>query len=571
MLQFGTMLKRRREYDCTTGSTERSKPHDLVDTLEEQFGHLSTSGQGVWSELSKEVASKLSRSVFVIASFNGDEMRCSCSGIVIHWRPRLVTLLTSASLVRSLHDERKIDKDLTIRAWNQHCQYVDGWLEQYDLRYNIALVNVPAPVFLCPASLHHQIQLESGSKVVAVGCLFNSRKLMATSGVVMDKVSRFDTEEFLISTCKISKAGTGGPLVDFNGNFLGMNLYDAEQTTFLRRNIIIKRLERLGIFQPQNKQGGGCSSDILVRSTDSGVYLYANSYFDPEVPIDTVHKKLRSLGYPVPEKNCGGMKLVNRFEEKFPYMDGSCRSVLKDLSEEVALNLSCSVVSLASFNANTRLFACTGILIECTSVLTSASLVRSSDDENKIDDDLRIEVRLPNKQFVTGKLQHYNLHYNLAVVNIMASPDLHTAKFYHDVEFEPCCKVVAVGRIFGGGSLTATSGTLTDEPSKFDCAELLTSTCTITKAGIGGPLVDFDGNFIGMNFYDEENTPFIPRNVILECLRHFETERSITASSTNIDCSLNRWPVPKPYWVYPASDWDFQKINLRAAPPPMLL
>ncbi|KAM0910529.1 hypothetical protein ACQ4PT_014070 [Festuca glaucescens] len=287
-------------------------------------------------------------------------------------------------------------------------------------------------------------------------------------------------------------------------------------------------------LEPQNKQGGGCTSDIMVRSTNNGVYLYANSHFNPQVPIDTIHKKLRSLGYPVPEKNCGGMKLINRFEEKFPYVDGSCRSVLKDLSQEVALNLSCSVVSLASFNGNTRLFACTGILIECTSVLTCASLVRYSDDENKIDDDLRIEVRLPNKQFVTGKLQHYSLHYNLAVVNIMASPDLHTANLYHDVQFEPCCK-------------------------------LLTSTCKITKAGIGGPLVDFDGNFIGMNFYDEENTPFIPRNIILECLGHFETKRTTIAAVFYMNLlnglysekSLpDRWPVPKPYWVYPASDWD---------------
>lgn len=267
------------------------------------------------------------------------------------------------------------------------------------------------------------------------------------------------------------------------------------------------------------------------------------------------------------------MKFINGFEEKFPYVDDSYRSPLKDLSEEVALRLSSSVVSLASFNGNTRLFACTGILIECTSVLTSASLLRSSDDEHKIDDDLRIEVRLPNKQFVTGKLQHCSLHYNLAVVNIMASPDLPTANLYHHVQFEPCCKVVAVGRIFASGSLTATSGTLTDKSSNFDCTELLTSTCKITKAGIGGPLIDFDGNFLGMNFYDEEETPFIPRNIILEWLRNFETNRSMADSST-VDCNLNRWPVPKPYWVYPASDWDlgmYQKIDLRAAPPPMLL
>uniref|UniRef100_A0ACD5Y1H2 Uncharacterized protein n=1 Tax=Avena sativa TaxID=4498 RepID=A0ACD5Y1H2_AVESA len=533
------MPKRRREYDCTTGTSEINKPQDLVDTLEEEFGCLNTSGQGVWSELSKEVASKLSKRVFAIASFNGDEMQCSFSGIVVYWRRDLITLLTSASLVRSFHDESKIDEDLTIRVWNQHYQYVDGWLEQYDLHYNIALVNIPATSFLCPANLHHQIQLESGSKVVAVGCLFNSRKLMATSGIVTDKVSRFDSEEFLISTCKISKAGTGGPLVDFNGNFLGMNLYDAEQTTVLRRNIIIKRLERLGIFQPENKQGGRRTSDIMVRSTNNGVYLSTNSHFDPLVPIDTIHEKLRSLGYPLPEKNCRGMKFINGFEKKFPCVDVSCRSVLKDLSEEVALKLSCSVVSLASFNGNTRLFACTGILIECTSVLTSASLFRSSNDENTIDDDLRIEVCLPNKQIVTGKLQHCSLHYNIAVVNIMASPDLHTANLYHEVQFEPCCKVVAVGRIFATGSLTATSGTLPDEPSNFDCTELLTSTCIITKAGIGGPLVDFDGNFLGMNFYGEGKTPFTPRNIILECLRHFETKRSITASST-VDCNLNR-------------------------------
>ncbi|KAM0910530.1 hypothetical protein ACQ4PT_014070 [Festuca glaucescens] len=227
---------------------------------------LNTSGQGVWSELSKEVASKLSKSVFAIASFNGDEMRCSCSGIVIYWKPRLITLLTSASLVRSFHDESKIDEDLTIRVWNQHYQYVNGWLEQYDLCYNIALVSIPAPGFLCPASLHHQIQLESGSKVVAVGCLFNSRKLMATSGVMMDKVSRFDSEEFLISTCKISKAGIGGPLVDFDGNFIGMNFYDEENTPFIPRNII---LECLGHFETKSSISWSCGREYSISSSSN--------------------------------------------------------------------------------------------------------------------------------------------------------------------------------------------------------------------------------------------------------------------------------------------------------------
>lgn len=543
---------------------------DLVDTLEEQFGYLNISGQGVWGELSKQVASKLSERVYAIASFRGDKMICSCSGILIQWKPHLITLLTSGSLVRSFHDESKIVEDLTIRVWNEHYQYADGWLEQYDLHHNIALVNFQAPGCVSPASLQHKEQLQSGSKVVAVGCLFNSRKLMATSGIVLDKVSTSDGEEFMISTCKVNKAGTGGPLIDFNGFLHGMNFYDVEQTIFLPRNIILKCMERFEILRAENKQGGHRASGIMMRSTNNRVNGSPDSFLYPPASVDRIHENLRSRGYPLPTKFCGGMVLVNGFEEKFPNTDGSCSwgDVLNQLSEEVASNLSRSVVSLASFSGKTRLFACTGIIIEfnlCTTVLTSASLVRSSDDENKIDDNLRIEVRLPNKQYVTGKLQHCSLHYNIALVNIVGSPDLHATNLCHQVQFESGSEVVAVGRIFAVGKLTATGGTLADKLSKFDCTELLNSTCKIRKGGIGGPLVDFDGHFIGMNFYDEEETPFIPRNLILECLMRFETERSIAADG----CNLNRWPVPKPYWVYPvASDWDLGmnvRVDVRAA------
>jgi len=115
-----------------------------------------------------------------------------------------------------------------------------GW-ETYDLDHNLLLVNIRTrrlPV----ACLDHQVQLGSCSKVLAVGRIFNSRKLMTTSGFVKDTISLFDQEKITISTCKISKSSIGGPLIDIDANFHGMNFYGVEETPFLPRSIILKCL-----------------------------------------------------------------------------------------------------------------------------------------------------------------------------------------------------------------------------------------------------------------------------------------------------------------------------------------
>nr|XP_051194648.1 uncharacterized protein LOC127307922 isoform X3 [Lolium perenne]XP_051194649.1 uncharacterized protein LOC127307922 isoform X3 [Lolium perenne]XP_051194650.1 uncharacterized protein LOC127307922 isoform X3 [Lolium perenne] len=248
------------------------------------------------------------------------------------------------------------------------------------------------------------------------------------------------------------------------------------------------------------------------------------------------------------------MKLINSFDTKFPSLYGAKRNVQNDHIEKVSSILSGCVVSVASFNGETRLSVCTGIAIECnlyTSILTSASLVRSSDDENKIDDNLRIEVHLPNKQRAMGKLQHYSLDYNIAVVNVQNSLDLKAAYINHQIQFESHCNVIAVGRLFKSGKFIATCGRLTDEPSKLDCKELSTSNCKISKVGIGGPLVDSDGYFVGMNFYDEEVTPFLPRDIILECLRNFETRYVCNFWMRCIAVILDVKTIPRCVFVAP--------------------
>lgn len=87
---------------------------------------------------------------------------------------------------------------------NVHDQYWLGTVEHYDLDYDILLVNIQTP-YLCVARLYHEVQLGPGSKVVAVGRVFNTKKLMAASGLVKDKRDISDQKECTISTCKISK------------------------------------------------------------------------------------------------------------------------------------------------------------------------------------------------------------------------------------------------------------------------------------------------------------------------------------------------------------------------------
>ncbi|KAM0910553.1 hypothetical protein ACQ4PT_014084 [Festuca glaucescens] len=240
-----------------------------------------------------------------------------------------------------------------------------------------------------------------------------------------------------------------------------------------------------------------------------------------------MRKSLLPRGYPLPDGLVGGMRLANTFELCFKELDG--RSEEHTKIKLLALSMSQSVVSLASFKGKARQFTCTGTIVGHTqssmSILTSASFIRCNKDESKIDDKLKIKVRLPNGKLVAGKLWKYDLYYNIAVVNMKAFSDLHAADIHNQAPANvklPQSKLVAIGRAFESGELMATGGTLLYKTTKLDCQELMTSTCKITKAGIGGPLVCYGGNFVGMSFYSKDGTPFLPISLLLKCLKHFD-------------------------------------------------
>nr|CAB3482965.1 unnamed protein product [Digitaria exilis] len=224
----------------------------------------------------------------------------------------------------------------------------------------------------------------------------------------------------------------------------------------------------------------------------------------------------------------GGIK-VNT--SKVYFGDEYPSGVWGEFKEGVALNILKNVVALASFTGESKLFECTGFFIDnvddkCPTILTSASLVRFSDGTDEIVEDLRIEVWLPNNQSIEGKLEHYSLHYNVALVSVKNYNVDCPASLKHD-KIDYSTKVVAVGRRLESGVLMAASGKHTWW-SDGDCKDLCYTTCKITKVvGIGGPLVDVNGNFVGMNYYNPKmGTPFLRCDYLCGILNYFKTKET---------------------------------------------
>ncbi|CAL4954227.1 unnamed protein product [Urochloa decumbens] len=550
-------LKRNERTDYLTRSSEKFKRRYLtrsstknrtICSADETTG-LSISGnlyrdhnQGVWNEISEEVANEMSKCVVSLALMDGGTVLFACSGIAVQCDKRATRFLTSASLVKALHVKRKDHDNLKVQV--RHFENVTtGFLGDYDLDQNIATVNVmnfpsPKPVVWCNRVCTPHC------KVASLG-MDPSGKLMGTDGILKDAPSRSEWRGNLtVST--FSEVCDGGPLFSFDGRFGGMNLFLSTERTFF-----------LQTFEP-----------LLWLCSSTPLYKFKrpprlNSNREREAYRDV--RVLESLGYPaLPESvSNDDMILVNNFEDAFG--DEYGKGIWKKLSETGSSNICENIVALASFNGDRRLFACTGFFIKwngCTTILTSASLIRDPDDDAKILENLRIEVKRPNKQQAEGTLQHYNLHYNVALVFVEDFCSREPA-IIHDRWYDNC-KLLAVGCCFKSGMLMASTGYQFVGPLIFDCEYLEYTKCRITKAGIGGPLVQLDGTFVGMNFYDEmDGTPYLSSSVILAVLDSFKTrnvsEDGHDGKKSHVrdwimdgDNSVwpNSWPVPEPFWCH---------------------
>ncbi|KAM0905671.1 hypothetical protein ACQ4PT_017260 [Festuca glaucescens] len=552
----------RTSSDFCEGMTENLRQE--VSTI------LSDLGEGMTENLCQELTEKLSPSIVSLASFHGDKMHYRCTGIVIEERPYGATILTSLNLVTTTDDKREVlCPPPKIKVCLPNNEVVTGWLKHLNLRCNMVVATTTFYPDLRAVCLSNNMQV--GSRTKAVKRCFNSGKLMASSGLLIDHPSGVGYEGNVLSTCKITQDGSGGPLIDFDGNIVGMNEYhDSNMTRYIPINQLLEHLRKVGLCKniaeahlrltrrPEVTSEDSTSEDSTSGSDEE------KELDEPQAPEYTgdkrkhlrivdpwpsddftaaVNKSLGYDGYPLPKYADGGMRLEGDFEEEF-----STDIWRKGTRKRIASKTCQSVVALASFNDKARYFACSGVLIECGQsiirVLTSANLVRNG---NKIEKNLRIEVCLPNRGRKAGTLQHCSLQYNVAIVSIIDFGGNRAAKFVE----EPQTKVVALDRVFKSGNFMATVGVMTGKQNRFDCKELKVSNCKITKAGIGGPLVDFNGDIVGMNFYDMEETPYLPSNIIRKLLRQFDLKATVAAGVTEEDACVS-WAVPDPYWCYPS-------------------
>ncbi|KAJ1257915.1 hypothetical protein BS78_10G033100 [Paspalum vaginatum] len=498
------------------------------------------------SQITDGLKSHLSKSVANITLYNGDTILFSCSGIAIECRGRYLTrFLTSTSLARALDCTNEDHGDLKIDVHHEGNEVYMGVMAEFDLDHNFAVVNVHGFLDVQVRPFQHVLEiLPHGVILVAIGRAV-SGEMMAKS-VVLDDDSRVsqDNEDL---DCKISEAWEGGLLLSVVGEVVGMNFVcTMRRAVFLPWGTVLKHLEHYWT-SVQKKTG-------LAQSKTLKVYRYLD--------ID-------SMGYPkLPSSMTGaGMVLVNTFEETFGdiYGEGIWRKFSKGAS-----NINRNVVTLASFNGDFTekkgFLHAQVFFIEwngSTIILTSASLVRNPGDKNKIVENLRIEVLL-NNQCRKGMLQHYSLHYNVALVSVKDYRALRPSNTLPRRNMPS--RVAAVGRCFKSGALMATSGDLVSWTGTLDCDFLARSTYKITKAGIGGPLVSLDGDVVGMNFYDTRiGTPFLLWEDICKILAWFETKRKLGEVGNDGDPSgvplckmdrdnktkLNRWPVPMPRWCHP--------------------
>ncbi|KAL6627715.1 hypothetical protein ACP70R_031441 [Stipagrostis hirtigluma subsp. patula] len=305
----------------------------------------------------------------------------------------------------------------------------------------------------------------------------------------------------------------------------GMLAVDAEKKRIVNEFIRSRRTGR----------GTRSHEEVEKRGTESRQSPPAQSQDeDPSAQVYArVVKQVRGMLAVGAEKK----KIVNEFvrsrseervltvESEFCDIDDGSTKSLK--ARRVALMVSQSIVSLSSFAGGKRIRVCSGVVLRLNDnadkpmILTSAMLVRSLNGDNVMISDVMVKVLLPSGAETDGHMFLIDFHYNIAVLEVSSDVKLLDICLAKEIAHEG--DVLALGRFYDSGNLLCSQGTIMYQTSIFGCSELLVSNCKITMAGAGGPLVNYNGHLIGINFYEKNQTPYLSIEIVSRILEHHQS------------------------------------------------
>lgn len=208
-------------------------------------------------------------------------------------------------------------------------------------------------------------------------------------------------------------------------------------------------------------------------------------------------------------------------------------------TKRAALHISPSVVSLVfSHSVDNLVYACSGTIVEsklseggveyASSILTSVSFLTSTDGHGD-PSNLKVVVNLwDDTEPCQGRLVGCDKYYGIAVVEITSATQLPVAVLAHmdaDADSTELRKhnLIALGRHHQKPyDLMVSRGLLTYDymfgEQAYEYIGFLRATCRISKVGIGGPLINTNGEVVGVNFYRDGFTSFLPVNIASKCL-----------------------------------------------------
>ncbi|XP_074375435.1 putative protease Do-like 14 [Apium graveolens] len=234
---------------------------------------------------------------------------------------------------------------------------------------------------------------------------------------------------------------------------------------------------------------------------------------------------------------------IHKLSVKWPkFSKYDCNEYLDPDTKAAVINASSSVTALISFSGGVKLTRGSGTIIErhddSIIVLTSTNLIRRSTSRksrrptsqefgrNKLARDITVHAHLCDSEvYRGGEVYAHDFDFNLAIIRFSSIPSSGAAKVAKIASIDDSLilgdRVIVMGRYFAEPfEPMAAPGDYRLKKISYDCKQLFTTNCKITRCGDGGPLINSLGELIGIAFFDPFSTPCLPINIAYKWWDH---------------------------------------------------